>query len=55
MMHGKIIWKHGIDAIASRGIAPETHKVREGLQRPIWTPSCNGSIAYKFLHIGFAY
>ena len=32
MMHGKIIWKHRIGAIAkaSRGIAPETHKVRGG-------------------------
>ena len=42
MMHGKTIWKPGIGEMtkAHMGIAPEPHK--EGLQRPIWIPSCKG-------------
>ena len=54
MMHGKIIWKHGIGAIAkaSRGIAPETHKVRGAHMNPQLQWQYR---AYKLLHIGFAY
>ena len=45
MMHGKAIWKPGISemAKASKDIAPGLHK--EGLQHPIWTPSCKGQRA----------
>ena len=44
-MHGKTIWKPGINemAKASRDISPGPHK--EELQRHIWTPSCKGQRA----------
>ena len=51
-MHGKTIWKPGINemAKASREISPGPHK--EELQRPIWTPAARANM---LTHVVMAY